>query len=217
MGGAKSVAWVAADWSGNRRFGRVAVSPITSRTVFSSHPSSLATSVFCHPASQSSNIRRLRASLSRPTPYRFVLRVSRDHPDPNIMFGMERTERRPRRFWRDTTRGGDSWGWDIFPDNPRREIGGWLITSEIEQETIRAVVLAYAEGKIELPRPVMAKGGMSSLRNAPSFTLAKERFNDLKSLPKPYNAESIAEAEGWCERRWQQAAVGTIVHSDARF
>jgi len=73
----------------------------------------------------------------------------------------------------------------------------WRTSSEIEQETIRAVVTAYAEGKIELPRPVMAKGGMSSLRNAPSFTLAKERFNDLKSLPKPYNAESIAKFLGW--------------------
>ena len=70
-------------------------------------------------------------------------------------------------------------------------------SAEVEQETIRAVVVAYAEGKIELGRPKPTRGGLSNIRNAPSFLPAKERFKDLKSLPKPYNAESIARFLGW--------------------
>lgn len=69
-------------------------------------------------------------------------------------------------------------------------------SAEVEQETIRAVVEAYAEGKIELKKP---KGvGLSSVRNAPSFRIAnQEGFKALKSLPKPYNAKSIARFLGW--------------------
>jgi hypothetical protein len=71
--------------------------------------------------------------------------------------------------------------------------------AEVEQETIRAVVQAYAEGKIELEKPkVGAKGGGNKLRLAPSFR-PTHAFNDLKSVenPKPYNAESIAKFLGW--------------------
>ncbi len=82
----------------------------------------------------------------------------------------------------------------IMADENMAEFG---TSAAVEQETIRAVVLAYAEGKIELKKPPMNDGGLSSLRNAPSFLKAKERFKDVKSLPKPYNAESIARFLGW--------------------
>ncbi len=65
----------------------------------------------------------------------------------------------------------------------------------IEQETNRAVVLAYAEGKIELEKPSMSRGGASSVRYAPSFCKVGERFKVDKSFP--YNAESIARFLGW--------------------
>ena len=83
------------------------------------------------------------------------------------------------------------------------------ITSESEQETIRAVVLAYAEGKIELQRPkgVGKDGGLRNVRNAPSFCPASKQFNDLKLLPKPYNAESIAKFLGWMSSRSITAAI----------
>ena len=55
-------------------------------------------------------------------------------------------------------------------------------------------MLAYADGKIELGKPSMKKGGASSVRHAPHFARG-ERFNDLKSFP--YNAQSIALFLGW--------------------
>lgn len=68
-------------------------------------------------------------------------------------------------------------------------------SAKIEQETIRAVVLAYAEGKIELIKPKAGKGSGKGLRYAPSFLVAKEDFKGLKIFP--YNAESIARFLGW--------------------
>lgn len=91
---------------------------------------------------------------------------------------------------------------DIRRDNPRREIGGWSITSEIEQETIRAVVLAYAEGKIELPRLPGPKA--RGVRYAPSFRIDVVP-NGLRD--KPYTAESIAKFLGWMSGRSITAAI----------
>ncbi len=82
----------------------------------------------------------------------------------------------------------------IMADENANEYG---TSAEVEQETIRAVVEAYADGKIELPKPQQMDGGLSSIRNAPSFLRASKRFNNLKSLPKPYNATSIAKFLGW--------------------
>lgn len=74
----------------------------------------------------------------------------------------------------------------------------WRTSSEIEQETIRAVVLAYAEGRIELPTDFGSKARVDSFRNAPSFrTVDRDVFKDVKHIPKPYNAESIAKFLGW--------------------
>jgi hypothetical protein len=42
--------------------------------------------------------------------------------------------------------GGVSWGWDIFPDNPRREIGGRSITSEATTATTRRHLLTELDG-----------------------------------------------------------------------
>ncbi len=63
----------------------------------------------------------------------------------------------------------------------------------VEQETIRAVVLAYAEGKIELRKPKSSQG--ARWRHAPSFLQADGTFKGDKSFP--YNAESIAHFLGW--------------------
>ena len=73
----------------------------------------------------------------------------------------------------------------------------WATNSAVEQETIRSVVLAYSDGKIELERPA-DKVPLSSIRNAPEFsTVKKDVFKNLKDIPKPYNAESIARFLGW--------------------
>jgi hypothetical protein len=79
----------------------------------------------------------------------------------------------------------------IMADENADEYG---TSATVEQETIRAVVDAYAEGKIELEKPSMSRGGASSVRYAPHFAKG-ERFTTDKSFP--YNAESIARFLGW--------------------
>jgi hypothetical protein len=95
---------------------------------------------------------------------------------------------------------------EAMADENMQEFG---TNAQVEQATIRAVVEAYAEGKIELEKP---KGegkdsGLRNVRNAPSFLPARNQFNDLKLVPKPYNAESIARFLGW----WSgdQVSLGT--------
>ena len=68
----------------------------------------------------------------------------------------------------------------------------WRTSSEIEQETIRAVVLAYAEGRIELARPKYGGRG-GGVRLAPGFTIVKT----WDGHGQAYTAESIAKFLGW--------------------
>jgi hypothetical protein len=76
----------------------------------------------------------------------------------------------------------------------------WGTSATVEQETIRAVVQAYADGKVELPKPRAIevddngkiKGG--TVYSAPSFQRYKGDFNAIKNA---YNAESIARFLGW--------------------
>ena len=70
-------------------------------------------------------------------------------------------------------------------------------SSRIEQETVRAVVYAYADGKIELEKPKTEGTGVKRLRIAPRFIPVI--FKDIKNKPDPkvYNAESIARFLGW--------------------
>lgn len=69
----------------------------------------------------------------------------------------------------------------------------------IEQETIRAVVLAYAEGKITLPKPKdTSSHNVKGWRLAPQFRVVSTKdFDFLDKKIKPYNAESIARFLGW--------------------
>jgi hypothetical protein len=55
------------------------------------------------------------------------------------------------------------------------------------------VVQAYAEGKIELPKPNDRNG--KGLRYAPRFAVSKKQINEHNLFP--YNAESIARFLGW--------------------
>ena len=73
----------------------------------------------------------------------------------------------------------------------------WSSNAVVEQETIRAVIQAYADGKIELERPKTKGTGVKGFRIAPNFSCVI--FNDIKnkSDAKVYNAESIARFLGW--------------------
>lgn len=72
----------------------------------------------------------------------------------------------------------------------------WTHSAEIDQETVRAVVLAYAQGKIELPA-VRARRGADggTARYAPSF-----KIGEITVLPQgktAYTAGTIAKFLGW--------------------
>ena len=74
-----------------------------------------------------------------------------------------------------------------------------LITSTrsaiVEQESVRAIISAYAAGKIELPKP---GGGDSQHRFAPSFRVDETSGVDRTS---PYSAGTLAEYLGWNRSR----------------
>lgn len=72
----------------------------------------------------------------------------------------------------------------------RENMEEWGSSVIVEHETIRAVVEAYAEGRIELAQP----GPMArDIRYAPSFVPDPDRGQH------PYTAQSVAEFLGWVE------------------
>lgn len=77
----------------------------------------------------------------------------------------------------------------------RENMEEWGTSAWVEQETVRAVVEAYAEGKIALPLPD-PKTDKRWLRYAPSFLLG-----DAPDARRehPYTVESIAAFLGWLE------------------
>jgi len=73
----------------------------------------------------------------------------------------------------------------------RENMEEWGTSATVEQETIRAVVQAYADGLVELSEPA----DHSKVRYAPSFELGG---NDLRSRKdRPYTAQTLAEFVGW--------------------
>jgi ParB-like chromosome segregation protein Spo0J len=61
----------------------------------------------------------------------------------------------------------------------------------VDQATVKAVIVAYAQGKIQLPKP---KDKAGSLRYAPSFLRNKK-----DPAGKPYTATSLAQWLGWTQ------------------
>ena len=78
----------------------------------------------------------------------------------------------------------------------RENMEEWGTSASVEHETIRAVVEAYAEGRIEL-EPPSPDTNARSIRYAPSFTLG-----DDVGAPRhrPYTAERLASFLGWMQR-----------------
>ena len=70
----------------------------------------------------------------------------------------------------------------------------WETSATLEQETVRAVVLAYADGKIELEKPKY-KGRGGGIRLAPGFCIT-ESWNGKE---KVYTAESIGKFLRWMQ------------------
>ena len=77
----------------------------------------------------------------------------------------------------------------------RENMEEWGTSAVIEQETVHAVVQAFADGKIKLGK-VAAKTPANHLRYAPSFIAGDVRAT---SPEHPYNAQTVAEFLGWTE------------------
>jgi hypothetical protein len=75
----------------------------------------------------------------------------------------------------------------------RENMEEWGTSASVEHETIRAVVEAYAAGRVHLPA-VPKDANKSQIRYAPSFAAGKE---DSESLERPYTAQTLADFIGW--------------------
>jgi hypothetical protein len=64
----------------------------------------------------------------------------------------------------------------------------------VDQETVRAVVEAYAKGRIDLVEPP-AKTSQAFLRNAPSFLASRDGRDSAPD--HPYTATTVAAFLGW--------------------
>jgi len=84
----------------------------------------------------------------------------------------------------------------------RENMEEWGTSAAIEQETVRAVVEAYAEGKIGLAKPE----GRTDLRYAPSFVAGEHK---RVTAEFPYTAQTVAKFLGWMQPSGKaQAKVG---------
>jgi ParB-like chromosome segregation protein Spo0J len=77
----------------------------------------------------------------------------------------------------------------------RENMDEWRTSAVVEQETVRAVVEAYAAGKITLPE-IPKDTKKTVIRHAPSYVQGEEN-GDLQE--RPYTATAIAEFLGWAD------------------
>lgn len=81
----------------------------------------------------------------------------------------------------------------------RENMEEWGTNASVEHETIRAVVEAYAEGKIELPK-VKPDTKKEYIRYAPSF-VPGDVLGPVGA--RPYTAQTLAEFLGWVKSNGQ--------------
>jgi ParB-like chromosome segregation protein Spo0J len=74
----------------------------------------------------------------------------------------------------------------------RENLAEWGSNVAVEHETVRAVVQAYAEGRIELPA---SDESAKRLRYAPSFVAGLKP--DQGRVLKPYTIQTVADFLGW--------------------
>jgi hypothetical protein len=80
----------------------------------------------------------------------------------------------------------------------------WGHSSSIEQETVRAVVEAYADGRITLPS-VAPRQDNASVRLAPYFRQNRDADGLSSRTDHPYTVETLAQFLGWKEYKVQTA------------
>ena len=78
----------------------------------------------------------------------------------------------------------------------RENMGEWGGMAAVEHETVKAVIQAYADGKIELPA-MGAKVSRSNVSNAPSVLTADAGRGDAQH---PYTRLCVATFLGWTRK-----------------
>jgi hypothetical protein len=82
----------------------------------------------------------------------------------------------------------------------------WSHSAIVAQETIRAIVLGFADGRIELPK---AASGRDSVRTAPSFHVgSKSERPDLH-----YTADSLSKFLGGSKACWSDSKIEAILNT----
>ena len=77
----------------------------------------------------------------------------------------------------------------------------WRTSATVEQESLRAVILAYGAGKIELPLPD-PKASHAKLRFAPSFLQGGDDPNvNLDHARRRYTSATLAKFTGWQQEK----------------
>ena len=75
----------------------------------------------------------------------------------------------------------------------RENLEEWGTSAEVEHETVRAVVEAYAAGRVELPAPGV-QANAAHMRYAPSFIIGNDTG---QARHHPYSAPAVAEFLAW--------------------
>lgn len=148
-------------------------------------------------------VEALRASISKTTFWdNIVARIRNGKPE--IAYGHHRLEALHREFGEDGRVGlilrelDDAQMLKIMVQENMQE---WDTSAAIEQESVRAVVLAYGDGTIQLPAPD-PKTPLDRLRFAPSFTLGGDDPNaHLDHGRRRYTAPTTAQFLGWHEEK----------------
>lgn len=73
----------------------------------------------------------------------------------------------------------------------------WGHSTTIEQETVRSIIAAYAEGRIKLPAVKRNAGSGVALRIAPSFRATGRPISAQEEMANAYTADTLAEFLGW--------------------
>jgi hypothetical protein len=93
----------------------------------------------------------------------------------------------------------------------RENMTEWGTSATVEQETVRAVVLAYAEGKIELPK-VPKDTHKTVIRYAPRFAVGNE---DALGRLHPYTPATLGRFLGWTNTR-NRGERGVVEEADRK-
>jgi len=86
----------------------------------------------------------------------------------------------------------------------------WAQSAVNDQETIRAIVLAFGNGKIEMP-PVQKGTSRGTIRRAPNFVVQRDGDEDSERQDSSYTAATLAKFLGGEKGGWPESKIEAIL------